>query len=130
MADTLVIINAASNFAIYCVSGRKFREIFSQTFLGRGTGNTSSGHSGSRSSDRIKIKLKTCETHTIPKDESSDGRAAVTERHLSVDERSCNKLLAHAPMMPCSVEGGNSEIENECLKGNDSDVIATNMEGR
>ncbi|RUS72095.1 hypothetical protein EGW08_020140, partial [Elysia chlorotica] len=55
VADTMTILNAAINFAIYCATGRKFREVFKQVFCTRLCCvdlHASHGNSNSSSSDR------------------------------------------------------------------------------
>ncbi|KAK3753350.1 hypothetical protein RRG08_062066 [Elysia crispata] len=57
VADTIIMLNAAINFAIYCATGRKFRDVFRQVFCSRiclahTSGGTTTRNSRS-SSDRV-----------------------------------------------------------------------------
>ncbi|CAG5125804.1 unnamed protein product [Candidula unifasciata] len=108
VADTFVIVNAACNFACYCASGRKFREIFAQMFLRRPPEAFSNSLSGSRSSATIKTKLKKfvkkhtgthTETHTETQLMSLDGcvenETMAAQLHPSLAGRSSISFLEH-----------------------------------
>ncbi|GFO26139.1 hypothetical protein PoB_005264400 [Plakobranchus ocellatus] len=88
LADTMVILNAAINFAIYCAAGKKFRDVFWQVFcVEPASGGSHATHSSqdsrnyaqankkhARSSNSNKCSSDTVASNRVPPSQELRGR--------------------------------------------------------